>query len=245
MPNGGKLIIETSNCTLDNEYCKKRTTSVKPGEFIMLAISDTGIGMSKETQTKIFEPFFTTKSKGAGTGLGLASVYGIVKQSNGEIYVYSEEGKGTTFKVYLPRFIEKEKAEETVAEKMRKLPRGHETILLVEDEEEVRTLTARMLEKQGYRVLQAEDGPEALDVSDHHEGNIDLLLTDVVMPQMNGKILAEKLIEKRNRTKVLYLSGYTDKMIIHHGITRSGHAFLQKPYDLVTLSQKVRNILHN
>ncbi len=244
MPSGGTLIIETSNQRLDANYCRSRQVSLEPGKYVTLSVSDNGTGMTKEVKTRIFEPFFTTKEKGQGTGLGLASVYGIVRQSNGDIYVYSEEGKGTTFKIFLPQT---EESAEAKMEEMKapEIPKGKETILLVEDEEEVRKLTARMLEQQGYTVMQAREGTEALKVAQSYDGRIDLLLTDVIMPNMNGKMLAEQLVGERNGLKVLFLSGYTDTMILQQGITDSCETFLQKPYTLESLSIKIRHIFDN
>jgi nitrogen-specific signal transduction histidine kinase len=244
MPDGGKLIIETDHTNLDRLYIRQRDLSIPPGEYIMLAISDTGIGMTEEVKRKIFEPFFTTKEDGAGTGLGLSSVYGIVKQSNGDILVYSELNKGTTFRIYLPSIaaggdvLKEDKAK-------KQLPRGKETILLVEDEDDVRNLTARMLEQQGYKVIQASEGREAIKISRKHKGHIDLLMTDVIMPHMNGKVLADQLLAERMNLKVLFLSGYTDNMIIHKGIIESHNTFLQKPYTMEALSHKIRNLFDN
>jgi signal transduction histidine kinase len=245
MPDGGKLIIETSNTVLDKLYCRRRHMSIPTGEYVMLTISDTGKGMNNEVKSKIFEPFFTTKEEGEGTGLGLSSVYGIVKQNNGDILVYSEEGQGTTFKIYIPFINEPNKKIERIKLKRKSYPRGKETILLVEDEEYVRTLTARMLEKQGYNVIQAREGNEALDLSSKYEGTIDMLLTDVVMPHMNGKILAKHLTQIRTDIKVLYLSGYTGSIIVRQGILESNNAFLQKPYTMESLTHKIRNVFDN
>ena len=244
MPDGGKLIIETANIKLDKAYCKLGKVSLQPGEYIMLAMSDTGIGMNEEVRSKVFEPFFTTKEKGQGTGLGLSTVYGIVKQSKGDILVYSEERKGTTFKVYLPR-VNQDIDSSCKKDKRKKLPRGKETILLVEDEDEVRNLTARVLKKQGYNVIEAREGKSALNMAESYNGNIDLLVTDVIMPHMNGKALAEQLSQKRTDMKILYISGHIDSMISHHGIPNSGVQFLQKPYTVDILSHKVRNVFDN
>ncbi len=244
MPNGGRLIIETHNIHLDSTYCSQRTISIKPGDYILMSVTDTGTGMKEEIKARIFEPFFTTKQKGVGTGLGLSSVYGIVKQSEGDILVYSELGKGTVFKIYLPRVYRKDRIEENPAKNPQHLPKGTETILLVEDEKDVRELTARMLENQGYTVLQASEGNEALNVAESFEKPIDLLMTDVVMPKMNGRVLARKLTSRRKNLKVLFLSGYTNQMILHQGI-KNIHSFLQKPYTLETLSHKVRSVFKN
>lgn len=244
MPDGGRLFIETENMTLTNTYCSIKNLSVPPGEYVVVAVSDTGTGMSQEVQTKIFEPFFTTKEKGKGTGLGLSTVYGIVKQSNGDIIVYSEQNSGTTFKIFLPR-IKQDTGSTQLKKKKNQLPRGTETILVVEDEDDVRDITVRMLKKQGYKVLSAKEGNQALDVSDNYKGTIDLLVTDVIMPVMNGKALAEKLSSRRETIKVLFLSGYTDSMISHQGVLNENTLFLAKPFTLETLSHKIRNIFDN
>jgi two-component system, cell cycle sensor histidine kinase and response regulator CckA len=241
MPSGGKLTIETANNLLDAEYARGHV-SVKPGPYVMLAVSDTGCGMDKETQSQIFEPFFTTKEKGAGTGLGLSTVYGIIKQSGGNIWVYSEPGKGATFKVYLPRVeeavrIRKTKATSSVS------PGGTETILLVEDEDAVRTMISKILKTKGYTVLEARQGDEALQISDQTEGPIHLLVTDVIMPQMSGRDLAERLKNLRQEIKILYMSGYPDNAIVHHGVLEAGTPFLQKPFSLNALERKVRDLL--
>ena len=244
MPDGGKLIIETANVTLDKAYCKLGKVSISPGEYVMLAMSDTGEGMSADVRSKVFEPFFTTKAKGKGTGLGLSTVYGIVKQSNGDILVYSEKGEGTTLKIYLPHVKKKvEKADKPKT--ITQLPQGKETILLVEDEDEVRNLTARMLKKQGYTVLEAKEGKSAISISDQFEGTIDLLVTDVIMPLMNGRALAEKLTTLRTNIKVLFISGHIDSMITQHGILDPEVQFLQKPYTVESLSHKIRNVFNN
>jgi len=244
MPDGGKLIIETANITLDKAYCKLGKVSISPGKYVMLATSDTGQGMSDEVKTKVFEPFFTTKENDKGTGLGLSTVYGIVKQSGGDILVYSEKGNGTTFKIYLP-FVEGTVNKPLKSKKISQLPKGKETILLVEDEEEVRNLTARMLKKQGYKVLEANEGKSALSFSEQYEGTIDLLVTDVIMPNMNGKALADQLTARRTDIKVLFVSGHIDSMITHHGILKPGVEFLQKPYTVETLSNKIRSVFNN
>jgi len=242
MPSGGKLIIETTNIELNKEYADAHI-GVIPGGYVRLSVSDTGFGMSREVSEKVFEPFFTTKDKGKGTGLGLSTVYGIVKQSGGNIWVYSEPGHGTTFKIYLPR-VEEELDNLHVREEPECLPRGSETVLLVEDEREVRLLAHRLLGQQGYRVLEAPNGEEALHVAQEHAGEeIHLLLTDVVMPQMGGKELADQLKILRPNIKVLYVSGYTDNAIVHHGVLDPGTHFLQKPFSQETLSHKVREVL--
>jgi len=242
MPSGGKLTIETVNVELDDKYAETHM-GVTPGHYVRLSVSDTGAGMSQQVKEKIFEPFFTTKEKGKGTGLGLSMVYGIVKQSSGNIWVYSEPGHGTTFKIYLPK-VEEELDTLHGRDETEFSPRGSETVLLVEDEQEVRLLAHRLLSQQGYRVLEATNGVEALHVAQEHGGEkIHLLLTDVVMPQMGGKELAEKLKILRPDIKVLYTSGYTDDAIVHHGILERGTYFLQKPFSLKTLSHKVREVL--
>jgi len=242
MPSGGKLAIATANVELDEEYARAHL-SVTPGRYVNLSVSDTGIGMTQEVKEKVFDPFFTTKEKGKGTGLGLSMVYGIVKQSGGNILVYSEPGRGTTFKIYLPRT---EEEADTLQEREETdfYPRGSETVLLVEDDVLVRDLANRLLEQQGYRVLKAADGQEALRVAKEHVGEtIHLLLADIVMPQMGGKELADWLKISRPNVKVLYTSGYADNAIVHHGVLDPGTHFLQKPFSLKTLSHKVREIL--
>ncbi|MBC8028876.1 MAG: PAS domain S-box protein [Pyrinomonadaceae bacterium] len=239
MPRGGNLTIETGNAVLDQTI--NSHVSFKPGRYLMLAVSDTGIGMDAETQKRIFEPFFTTKEVGKGTGLGLATVYGIVKQSDGNILVYSEPGHGTTFKIYLP--VADEFVNNEIDTNVSEVPRGHGTVLLVEDEELVRNLAGEILQANGYDVLTAANGVEALRVSAGYEGNIDLLITDVVMPQMGGRELAERLAELRPKTKVLYMSGYTDDAIVRHGILDDRMSFIQKPFSLDLFALKVRQIL--
>ena len=242
MPSGGKLIIETTNVELDKEYARTHI-GVVPGRYVRLSVSDTGFGMSQEISEKVFEPFFTTKDKGKGTGLGLSTVYGIVRQSGGNIWVYSEPGHGTTFKIYLPR-VEEELDTLHGRDETDSLPRGTETVLLVEDEPSVRNLAHHLLHQQGYKVLEATNGEEALRVNQEHVGEtIHLLLTDVVMPQMGGKELADQLKILRPGIKVLYASGYTDDAIVHHGVLEPGTHFLQKPFSLKTLSHKVREVL--
>ncbi len=242
MPEGGKLTIETANIELDQAYANQHMT-VQPGPYVMLALSDTGHGMDAETQARLFEPFFTTKEKGKGTGLGLSTVYGIVKQSGGTIWVYSEIARGTTFKIYLPRVVDVLETPPLVPAPRSESARGSETILLVEDEEAVRTLAREALEEAGFQVLEARHGVEALTVSQQHHGRIHLLLTDVVMPEMSGRVLAGRLASQRPTLKVLYMSGYTDNAIIHQGVLDPGTSFLPKPFSPDTLVRKVRAVL--
>ncbi len=242
MPEGGRLTIETKNVQLDAEYAA-RHEEVAAGPYVMVAVTDTGIGMDEQTLSRLFEPFFTTKSAGRGTGLGLSTAYGIVKQSGGSICVDSELGRGTTFKLYLPRKLS---AVATAAAKPRPIPlraTGDETILVVEDEEALRQLTARLLENAGYTVLSAADGEQALATYERHAGRIDLLLTDVVMPRMNGRLLAERLTKAGPALKILYMSGYTDDAILHHGVLDTGTQFLAKPFTEVDLTRKIRAVL--
>jgi two-component system, cell cycle sensor histidine kinase and response regulator CckA len=243
MPSGGKLTIETSNVALAEDYARFHAP-LKPGNYVMLAISDTGAGMDAETQSHIFEPFFTTKGM-KGTGLGLSTVYGIIKQSGGYIWVYSEPGKGTTFKIYLPRVAA---AAESVAQIVapQEIPAaepGTETILLVEDEANLRHLARQFLEKQGYRVIEAADGAVAMQIAVAHEGTIHLLLTDVIMPGMNGRELAQRISEIRPNVKILYMSGYTENVIGHNGMLDAGIRLLQKPFNLRDLKDMVREVL--
>jgi PAS domain S-box-containing protein len=240
MPAGGKLTIETSQMELDEDYARARS-GVKPGEYVMLAVSDTGCGMDEETRLQIFEPFFTTKGD-QGTGLGLATVYGIVKQHGGNIWVYSEPEKGTTFKVYLP-VSEDEPHEDKVIRKFSKDLMGSETILLVEDSEQVRNIVCSILERHGYRVLKAANGTEALDLAALAGASVDLLLTDVVMPDMNGKELYTQLVPNFPSLKVVYMSGYTDNVIVHHGVLEKNVQFIQKPFSTHSLISKVREVI--
>jgi CheY-like chemotaxis protein len=240
MPLGGRLNIETSNLRLDENYASTHM-GVTPGEFVLIAVSDNGTGMDAETLRRIFEPFFTTKEKGKGTGLGLATVYGIVKQTGGDIWVYSELGHGTTFKLYFPRVSEPPN-DVTAAEVAQ--AQGHsETVLVVEDEQAVRDLTVRMLEKLGYRLLTASSGGEAIEISRSHQGPIHLLLTDVVMPGMSGRQLAGVLAKTRPAMRVLYLSGYTEDTVVHHGVLDSNVHFLPKPFSREVLGKKIREVL--
>jgi PAS domain S-box-containing protein len=243
MPQGGKLTIETANVCLSEEY-SRQYVSVRSGPHVMLAVSDNGCGMDQETQKLIFDPFFTTKGVGKGTGLGLSTVYGIVKQSEGSIWVYSEEGKGTTFKVYLPRFDEVvEQPVEEIAGDVKPSGEG-EIVLLVEDEQMVRQMSREVLEMKGYKVLEASHGGEAVVVCEKHEGRIDIMVTDVVMPQMSGRELAEWLATSRPETKVLFVSGYTDDAIVRHGVLDENVNFLQKPFSPDALAAKVRDVLN-
>ena len=241
MPQGGKLIIETANVDLDEEYAH-RHFSLQPGPYVRLSFSDTGTGMDEQTQSRIFEPFYTTKEEGKGTGLGLSTVYGIVKQSGGSIYVYSEPGQGTAFKIYLPRVqqaIESATPDETQLE----ISCGTETILLVEDENMVRNLAQHILIEYGYTVLEARNGGEALLICEQYQKPIHLMLTDVVMPRMNGPELFKRLKPLLPSLQVLYMSGYTDRSIVHHGVSEQSVVCLEKPFTPKTLTQKVRQVL--
>jgi PAS domain S-box-containing protein len=240
MPRGGHLTIETANVTLDEAYSSIHP-EVKPGEHVLLAVSDTGCGMEKATKARIFEPFFTTKEPGKGTGLGLAMVFGFTKQCGGHIAVYSEPGQGSTFKIYLRREDTESLA---VPAPDAQLPlAGGATILLVEDEPDLRHLVRLMLMQSGYTVLEALNGGEALRVAEQHPGNIDLLITDVVMPVMGGRQLAEHLAVIRPGIKVLFMSGYTDDAVMRHGILSEENAFIQKPFTAATLPSKVQEVL--
>lgn len=241
MPQGGQLMIETANVSLDEVFTAAHP-EVQSGEYVLLAVSDTGHGMSEAVKTHLFEPFFTTKEQGKGTGLGLATVYGIVKQNNGHIWVYSEEGQGATFKIYLPRVSEA--AQPLAQPQVRaEMPAGSETILLVEDEVGVRELAQWVLEGQGYTVLTAPNSQVALELAARHPGPIQLLLTDVVMPGLGGRALAEQLHQTRPGMKVLFMSGYTDEAIAQHGILDPGIFLLQKPFPPIQLARKVREVL--
>ena len=243
MASGGKLTIETSNVTLDEDYARVHAP-LPAGDYVMVAISDTGEGMDNETQSHIFEPFFTTKGT-KGTGLGLSTVYGIVKQSGGYIWVHSELGRGTTFKIYLPRVASTGQAVPHVAAPVeyRRVEPGRETILLVEDEANLRYLARQYLEKQGYKVIEAADGAVAMQIAVAHDKVIHLLLTDVIMPGMNGRELAQRICEIRPNVKVLYMSGYTENVIGHDGMLDAGVSLLQKPFTLRDLKSKVREVL--
>jgi PAS domain S-box-containing protein len=241
MPHGGKLTIETSEVDLDREYAD-RHVGVVPGSYVMLAVSDTGTGMDEDTRARIFDPFFTTKEQGKGTGLGLSTVYGIVKQSGGNIWVYSELGHGTTFKVYLPVLAVDSQQTEAAAVEL-PMPSGSETILLVEDEDVVRGLARKILEHAGYHVLEASRGEEAVRLCLERAGPIDLLLTDVVMPETSGKEVANRLTELLPGLRVLFMSGYTDAAIVHHGVLDSDVEFIQKPFSPAALCRRVREVL--
>jgi PAS domain S-box-containing protein len=240
MPQGGKLTIETANIDLDDSCICEHV--IPPGNYTMVAISDNGIGMDAKTRSRIFEPFFTTKEPGKGSGMGLSTVYGIVKQSNGYVFAYSESGKGTTFKIYLPRVQRKDNMLSVNTNATQNLG-GTETVLLVEDETSVRTLTARILREQGYTVLEASSSREALREAREYDGEIHLILTDVVMPEMSGKILASQIEAERPGIKSLFVSGYTDDAIVRHGILESNVVFLQKPFTVSMLTSKVRETI--
>lgn len=240
MPTGGKLTIETRNVELDDRFASEHH-AVRPGPHVMLSVTDTGVGMDAATQTRIFEPFFTTKERGKGTGLGLSTVFGIVQQAGGTIWVYSELSKGTTFKVYLPR------VDSPIAAAHSTVPpetlHGTETILLIDDDDNVRLVTRAILRRYGYRVLDARNAGEAVIFSEKHPATIHLLLTDVVMPQVSGPELARRLAIQRPNMRVLCISGYTDDSIVRHGVLERHFAYLQKPVTPTTLATKVREVL--
>jgi signal transduction histidine kinase/CheY-like chemotaxis protein len=240
MPTGGRLTIETQNVRLDEAYAASRP-GVRPGPYALLTVSDTGTGMDEATKARIFEPFFTTKGPGQGTGLGLAVVFGVVKQSGGHIEVFSEPGRGTTFQIYLPQVPgETPAARRPTAAPV---PRGTETLLLVEDEEAVRALARHVLKSCGYTVLDAADGREAVRLAEGHAGPLHLLVSDVVMPHLGGRQLAERVAALRPDVKVLFLSGYTDDAVVRHGVLEAEFAFLQKPFTPAALAAKVREVL--
>jgi CheY-like chemotaxis protein len=239
MPGGGLLTIETANVDLDKAYLQVHPLA-KPGPYVMLAVTDNGTGMDAATQARIFEPFFTTKDVGKGTGLGLATVQGIVQQSGGFIWVYSEPNHGTVFKIYLPRVDEPaSRADDVAAADVR----GTETVLVVEDVTAVRAVTREMLSRYGYNVLEAADGTTALQLAASYQAPIHLLLTDVVMPDINGRDLAHRFESTRPEMKVLFMSGYTDDAVVRHGILQEGIAYLQKPFTPGSLATKVRGVL--
>jgi CheY-like chemotaxis protein len=240
MPGGGTLTIETACVELDEDYAAVHV-DVKPGPYVALTVTDTGTGMTPEVRAHLFEPFFTTKEVGKGTGLGLATVLGIIKRSGGSVGVYSEVGKGTSFKVYFPRT----NAAEMVVEAPRPVAvprRGTQTVLVVEDAEGLRELTRRLLQRQGYTVLLAANADEARRLFDQHP-SIDVLLTDVVMPGASGPELTKDLVERRPALKVIYMSGYTEEAIVHHGVLKPGIAFIHKPFTSDTLGRKIRDVL--
>jgi CheY-like chemotaxis protein len=241
MGEGGRLTIETANAYLDEAYCRQHG-EVMPGQYVMVAISDTGMGMKPEIAARVFEPFFTTKPEGVGTGLGLSQVYGFVKQSRGHIKIYSEPGDGTTVKIYLPRLMGETQESPVMA--ALPLPRasGTETILVVEDDPLMRRMTTDALRELGYEVIACEKAVDALNILDHNEG-IALLLTDVVMPEMNGKRLADEAQRRRPNLKVMFTTGYTQNAVVHGGVLDPGVHFLAKPFTLDQLAAKVRGLL--
>jgi CheY-like chemotaxis protein len=241
MPAGGKLTIQTADVEI-LPHAALPHPYIPPGHYVMLAVADTGVGMDSETQARAFEPFFTTKEKGKGTGLGLATVFGIVKQSGGHIWVESQPGRGTTFTVYFPKVIG-EPGPPSTSRAPPETNRGNETILLVEDDDQLRTVTRGILSRLGYQVLEAPAGPEALRLCEQHEGKIHVLLTDVVMPKMSGPQLAERIVAARPDIRPLFISGYTDEAIVHHGVLEPGVSFLQKPITPDTLARKIREVL--
>ncbi len=243
MPKGGRLTIETADVELDRSYVAGHVPT-QPGAYVLLAVSDTGVGMDGATKARLFEPFFTTKEPGRGTGLGLATVYGIVKQSGGYVWAYSELGHGTTFKIYLPRVAETAEAPESTTSPPTPVG-GSETVLVVEDQEEVRKLTKRVLEARGYTVLAARNGAEALEIVAQHVNQIHLMITDVVMPGMNGREVARLACARRSDLKVLYVSGYTGEAVLQHRLLEPGVAFLQKPFTPDVLARKTREVLDN
>jgi two-component system, cell cycle sensor histidine kinase and response regulator CckA len=243
MPQGGTLILETANVDFDKNYLHEHPLA-KPGPHVMLAVSDNGIGMDTATQERIFDPFFTTKEKGKGTGLGLSTVYGIVKQSSGFIWVDSKPGKGTTFKIYLPR-VEGQVPPKAIEKHIESRFRGSETVLVVEDEESVRAIACRILRERGYTVLDAPNGAMALEIARGYAGNINLVLSDVMMPGMSGADFVSRLKQDRPDIKALYISGYTDSAIIHNGALDSNIAFLQKPFSIEGLARKIREVLES
>jgi two-component system cell cycle sensor histidine kinase/response regulator CckA len=243
MPKGGMLTLETANVDFDDAYLANHRVA-KHGRYVMMAVSDNGAGMDEETQARVFEPFFTTKTKGQGTGLGLSTVYGIVKQSGGFIWVYSEPGRGTTFKIYFPQ-LEDEIQEQSEEVQSQQRHQGTETVLVVEDDESVRVLTCRTLHNQGYHVLEAANGIDALQIATDYSGEIHVILTDVIMPQMSGKEMVAQIEALRPGIKTLYVSGYTNNVIVHHGILDRNISFLQKPFTGEDLAQKLREVINS
>jgi CheY-like chemotaxis protein len=242
MPWGGRLHIRTANSHMDIDS-PDRANGVRPGDYVTLAVRDTGVGMDVPTQARIFEPFFTTKESGKGTGLGLSTVYGIVEQSGGHIAVESAPGQGATFTIYLPRYLGPSEAAAGSRFDRRTLPGGDETLLLVEDEAAVRSSARRLLERHGYTVLEARHGADALRIVEENAHRIDLVLTDLVMPEMGGRELVERLRARHPRLKVLYMSGYSDKAITPDGILPPGTGFVEKPFSVDQLMQRLREIL--
>ncbi len=240
MPGGGRVTIETGVAELGEDYTQKHL-DVKPGRYVCISVTDTGQGMAQTTQTHIFEPFFTTKSMGKGTGLGLSTIYGIVKQNNGNIWVYSEPGKGSTFKIYLPAVDEQPQVSPAGAAAV--LQKGSETILLVEDESGLREMVQELLERQGYTVLPAASSHEAIRICGSYPGPVHLLLTDVVLPTSSGHELARRLLHFRRHIRVLFMSGYPAETIMQRGVLEPGAAFLEKPFTPEVLARKVREAL--
>jgi signal transduction histidine kinase len=242
MPGGGVLSIETGVADLDEKSAARQLESTS-GRFVMLMVSDTGHGMDRETREHIFEPFFTTKELGQGTGLGLATVYGIVRQHQGNIWVYSEPGEGTIFKIYLPAMDTSTQADQLAVQEVPSVVLGHETVLVVEDNDMVREFAISVLEDQGYTVLSATNGSQCLELLETHSGPLDLLLTDVIMPDMNGKDVYELVMQSYPKVKVLYMSGYTENVISSHGVLDGDVVFIQKPFTVQALAGKVREVL--
>jgi CheY-like chemotaxis protein len=240
MPRGGALTITISNVVLEEPLRGMHGTAA-PGRYALLAVSDTGVGMNEETQRRLFEPFFTTKERGKGTGLGLATCYGIVQQAGGSIQVYSEPGRGSTFKVYLPCTEERE--EPAAPHPPGPVRGGHETVLVIEDDARLRALSVRAMRESGYQVLEAADGDEAVRISRAHEGQIDLVVTDVVLPRRNGREVAEEIAAQRPQMQVLFVSGYTEDSAVLKGVLESGIHFLAKPFTTKDLARKVRAVL--
>jgi two-component system, cell cycle sensor histidine kinase and response regulator CckA len=241
MPKGGKLITETRNIRVGSRYGMLVNEDIQPGDYVLLSVSDTGTGMTREVRERVFEPFYTTKAQGEGTGLGLSTVYGIVKQSGGYVGVASEPGSGTTFQIYLPR-VQGELVDDTEPVRPDR-PEREVTILLAEDEIAVRTITTRMLKRLGHRVIEAANGEEALRLAEEHSGEFDLLMTDVVMPLMGGGELAQQIRARWPHVHVLFASGYTDETVVRRGALGEGAILLQKPFDYVELAEKVTEVL--